>query len=479
MRSKDKKSYILKRSNGAIWNISYNENREIVYRIFKEDALHTYNLITSNISQNLSAILLPNDIIYVLYQDMNGNINLLTEDETRWNEQQIIKNNRGKMNDVYFQAFLNQNEIHIIYSVLNKKAGITTIWHQILDKKNDLSSSKIIDTLKFNYDIAFSLHTSKDKKIFILYQKSLNNRHELGYKIFNHESKNWSNFYSIDSSTFPYKYYSILKSKNTIHILYIKNSQNRNSLIYASGIGTDFKYNKLSQSVNIDFCYFFIGYNQIWCSWTQDNKIYSSFSIDGGRSFSNAPFKNSLTFLDITKCIYSSNKQSYLDTFYFNELYMINKNPLEYLIISQIFPNINDYKVNPYMTYFMDEIWKKISAYQKMLNQKNNLILQLKYLLKQEKTKYLSYKSRCYNINEEYDNFNKTKDLLNENINFIQKSLIEKENKINELENATIEKEDAIINLKLQLKAVISQLNLYKSKANSSLLKKIFKNDKI
>lgn len=384
MKSNMNRFYIIERSDGSIWHFSYNETIGIIYRIFSENSWSNYQLAADNSTENFSVILFSNDTIYVLYQDINEQINLSIFDDEDWHKQQILKNMHKGLFVLYFKAIVAENQIHIIYSILNKKTGIVTIFNQTLDDKNNLSSPNLIDTIKFNHPIPFNVYISKSQKIFIVYQKLINN-YKLGYKIFNKWNKNWSNFYVIDTSSFPYKDYSMIIDNDKIHFLYIKNEQSINSVIYAIGDNT-FKYNTLFENSNINSCSFFIAYKQIWCSWIQNDKLLTSFSIDSGITFSSPPYNKSLISCDIIKCIYISNKIEYMKNLIFNELYIKANDPLNYLIISDVYSYNNTYNNLSCISYFMNNIFQKLSTNEILINKKDKFIVQLKYMLEEQKT---------------------------------------------------------------------------------------------
>lgn len=498
MSLKKKRVHIIKQSDGVKWSFSYSENKGIVYRVLKKNIWSDYQLVTDNSTENFSVVLLLDDRIYVLYENMKGHINLSMYDGKEWSEQQILKNEQREIFNIYFKAIAHENQIHIIYNIQNKRTWVGTLFHQKLDEKNDLSSLEVIDTIKFNYEIPFTIYTSKSKEIVVMYQKLINN-HQLGYKVFSKENKVWSNFYIIDTSISPYKDYSMIITKDKIHALYVKKLENKNRLIYAQGTQSNFKYSMVIESSNIESCLFFIAYRQIWCSWVENNGIYSSFSINEGNDFSNPPYSELLTSIDVTKCTYISNSDENINNLIFYELYLLSEEPLKYLIISDIYvnPNKDDSNNNSsYMTYFTNKILEKVSMYEKIINKKDKFVIQFKYIIEEQKIKYLSYKKKLEDINEEYTKFKEAKQLLNENIKYLQESLINKEKKINELENMNIEKENEIRLLKVrtseqenknsllteELKKLNMQvedlrINYNDSKNNSSLFKRIFNNE--
>ncbi|MBP2031533.1 hypothetical protein J2Z42_000198 [Clostridium algifaecis] len=345
--------YIIEQSSGNVWYFYYNECLGIVYRIFKENLQSNYQLVTDTGTKNFSVVLFPDDTICVLYEDINGEINLTTCDGETWSEQKILKNIHRELFSPYFKAVVIKNKLYIIYSILNKITGISTLFHQTFDGKNNLSSPKIIDTVKFNYNVPFNVYVLKNKKLFIMYQRLINN-HQLGYKVF--DDKHWSKFYIIDKSIHPYKNYSIIIYNHRVHSLYIRSEKNNDKIIYTAGTNANFKYTELAENQDIISCTFFITHTQIWCSWIQHNKIFSSFSIDNGNSFSNPPYSKLLSS-NIVKWSYSTNRASNINDLILKEVYISPDEPLKYLIISDIYSYDNNVS---YKAYFINKIVEKI-----------------------------------------------------------------------------------------------------------------------
>jgi|GEM_PF-1991809 Chromosome segregation ATPases len=447
----ERKFYVIKQSNGTTWNFCYNENTGIIYRVLNKNKWPSYHVVTDKSTENFSVVLLADDSICVLYQDTVGHINLSMYNGKEWSEQQILKNEQVEAFQVCFKAIVYENHIHIIYNILNKKNGIGTLFHQTLDGKNNLSSPKIIDIIKFEYQIPFILFASEGKGIFIMYQKLIDS-HQIGYKTFNKDMENWSDFYLIDKSSNPYKDYSMIVSKNKLYLLYIKDEQDTNSLTYVHINNINFKHNKLVEGTNIDLCSLFILYDQVWCSWVQENRIHSRFSIDNGDNFSNPPYSELLTSPNIVKAIYSSNNIKGMKDLIVSEIYLMNEEALKYLAISNIYSNINSNDNNDNglscVEYFMDRIHEILSIYEKKFIQKEKFIDQLNYMLEEQKLKSLLYEKKFKEINKSYAKFKEGKQLLNENISYLQESIITKEQKINELENINIEKDNEILCLK-------------------------------
>jgi hypothetical protein len=458
--------YIIKQSDGTLWNLTYDEDKGIIYKLLEKGSWSDYQLAASNGTKIFSAVLLPDDSISVLYQDTKKNIYLSNYREKRWSEQQILKNENSDLFNIYFKAIVSENQIHIIYSILNKISGFSKIFHQTLDREGNLSSPKMIDEIKYDYKNPFNIYGEGSKEIFIVYQK-FEDTHKLIYKALNIETKSWPKLYVIDSSPFPYKDYCLLAINGKLHVLYIKHDQNQVTLTYAHCSNEHIKHNILCKETNIDSCTLFILYNQIWGSWIQGNKIYSSFSIDNGSTFSNPPYYKSLDSLNIIKAIYISNNFFEKRYTIFTNSYLIRDDELKCNVFSNVYINPYDISNNvlSYIVYFNDKVFEKILLYAKEIKQQDQFINEMKYMQREQELKNLAYQKKLEEVNRVYAKFREGKQLLDENINFLQNSLISKEERINQLENINIERENQLLFLKEENKKLNENIKSLQEKS--------------
>ena len=71
---KDRNFYIVKQSDGLMWNFTYDDNIGIIYRVLKDNEDSFYDLLVGECRRNFSVLLFQNDDIYILYEDLCGNI---------------------------------------------------------------------------------------------------------------------------------------------------------------------------------------------------------------------------------------------------------------------------------------------------------------------------------------------------------------------------------------------------------------------
>lgn len=429
-----KSFYIIKQANGTTWNFLYDEDEGIIYKFFKENKCSDYNILTKTAQNNFSVFLLPDDSINVLYKDFTETIVLMKYIEDIWTEQEIMKNSEPEVFDVDFKAAVYNNRINMIFSILNKKDNTVTLLHEILNKENNLTNAKIIEKLENEHYISFNIYSIENKGLFVMYQR-FSGQFRLGYKFFDKNTKEWSNFNLIDTSIYPFRNYSTLITNGMLSTLYIKKEKNIDKLIYAHGKNSAFKKIELFSDINIELCSFFIVFGQIWCYWIKNNIIYNSFSINNGNDFSSYPYEQILNYQFLFKVIYIYNKLEEPKNVYANEIYVSNYDDIKYLIFSNLYSytinNIKNKEYLSYIEYYMVQICEKVLSYEKKLKEKETSINELNQKFEKEKLKLLSSE--------------------NENMLTTQKNLIAKEDTLNFFENENIKKEKEIFSLKSEL----------------------------
>ncbi|AGX43243.1 hypothetical protein [Clostridium saccharobutylicum] len=195
--------YFIKQSTGDIWIFSFRANQGIIYKIFKKNSWSEDHILTKEALKNFSVTLFQDNSINVLYQDLEGKIILSEYIEGKWNKKIILTNEKKELFKIYFKTFVNKNELQIIFSIFNKENTTATLFHQALDEKNKLSKPKMLDIVKYDYEVPFILYSSDNKDVIIMYQRFAGN-HEIGYQTFNKNLQKWSNFNSIDKSKHPF-----------------------------------------------------------------------------------------------------------------------------------------------------------------------------------------------------------------------------------------------------------------------------------
>lgn len=471
----EKNFYVIKQSDYTTWNFTYDKNRGILYRILKEDNESNYKALEKETSGNFSVLLLPNDDIYFLYEDLKGNIKLRILNKDKWSADIVILKKTTEIYEISFKAILNKNEIYLFYNVLNKETKIRTLFHQVVDQNFNLASPRIIDKSYDKYDYTFIIVADDNNNLLIMYQKSQKN-YKLGYKILNPEFDSWSDFYIIEESSDPFIDYSFLSINDDIHSLYIKKEKNKNFLIYSQSETIKEGHKILFEGMDIKSCSFFAIEGHLYCSWINNNEIYNCLTKDIGKTFSAPSAIQLLASLNVIKSIYMSNLTRTIRNLIINEMYVMDDDEVEVLIIPNEYNSLDSSIINKNKSYkecdqclleaksYLNVAYNKMLLYEKQLKQKEELINLLKNNIQEYTIRNENYGKNLKDINTQYLKFQEDKNLLNGNINYLQENLISKERKINELENISVDQGREILIFRDQFDEKQKQILLLQEK---------------
>lgn len=214
---KGKNLYLFNESSNVIWNFVSRENSCILCRNFKEDEWSSYEVIAKNCSPKFYLTALPNDIIYIFYKDLNGNLLFKVNNKLKWSKELLLQKNINGAYTIKFKIIPLDGEVNIIYALFNKATNKTILLHQKLHENYKLSNIKLIDTMDGYHNTPINIYITKDKELRILYQK-FNDFYKLGYKTFNLTTDSWSSFNLVAKDDKPFINYNFLLLSNNRNV---------------------------------------------------------------------------------------------------------------------------------------------------------------------------------------------------------------------------------------------------------------------
>lgn len=457
MTSVEKNIYVLKESNGTIWNFLYDKRLGITYKIYEENKWSNISILTKKTTGKYAINLLPNDTIYLIYENFNKQLIMKIYTNKKWSSNYIVKNLGNDEVDIYFKTIFIKNDLILFCSIYNKDTNVLTITSYIFDNKYNLGLPLLVDKFPFENNINFSLLSINDT-VYIMYQKK-ENKYTLGYKVYNTNSKIYSEFYKIDESLGLFKDYYLFSFKDELHSIYIKIDDNKSYLLnYCKN--TSSLNNCISifkSNSNFSSSTFIVG-KYIWCFWIKGNKLFSTVSIDGGNSFIKPYQVDELNDSKIYKAYYISNFLENKNIICLGEAFTINTNSPNLLIIDNIYELI--YKHSQYSSYrfYLLYFTSFLNIEDDSINigssEKDILIQKQNDIIKKQKTKLLSHENKLNSIKNLIEKFNENTYQLNENLSFLQDDLSNKEAKLNEFKKLYVEKEIELQLLKKETKTM-------------------------
>jgi hypothetical protein len=474
--------YVIKQSNNTIFIFTYNTNNEIICNI-KNDEIHNNPFyIIKDARKNFSVMLLPDDKIYILYQNIIGHLMISVYDKLHWTSVSFFENKNKNAPDVNFKAAYFNSKINIFYSIQSSKENTVNLLHQEVEEDFTKNTPALIDsTTKEN----FKLHISNNK-IFIIYEK-YNNNYFIGYKVLETSTSTWSNFKIINQNIMQFQDYSLIYQNGEVHALYIKNKEDRNTLYHSHGLENAFKHKKIYAHKNIEVCNLYNLKNKFFICWIIDNTMSSTYSNNNGKSFYIPPKFTNINLGTIVKVIYETNvlQEQYLSKL--SEIYLLDEQEISSIFEINILEDNNNIEMisSEEETFSVNstiiENSKQVEYYKQELYSKDQLIIQLKHIIQEEKRKSNSINNTNTNLKIENENLNIIKESLDKKVNKSQDILISKDLTITELEKEILgDKENIIslnnkiVSLELEIKELTEEISRLETQLNSSFFSKIF-----
>ncbi|MCT4508381.1 MAG: hypothetical protein N4A48_06400 [Tepidibacter sp.] len=283
---------LIRNADGDILNF-YVKNKKLFLRKFKsESGWDTSNEIIDNvIYDKLSIEIDKEDKIYGVAITESGNVLYIHTD----------KDNNIKLSELFdydYQKYL------LIYPYINKSGSNLHIIYYLQDIRNNKTwaiYSHYFDGKEWiqnNVDFVLSypmLNTfevvSNENDLNIFYINTINGVEQIFLSEFNNVNKSWDKPIQITNTNNKKLYLNVLNEKNDYHITWSEFVNNNLLIKYTKGYFDEDIFSisniiNISELSNCSFPTFIKTGDVLWNVWTQMNNIYSSYSFDNGKTWS-------------------------------------------------------------------------------------------------------------------------------------------------------------------------------------------------
>lgn len=463
MLVEDSSCYIIKQSKGTTWNLFRNTNGEVVYKRLESGIWSQESLLIKHATNCYSVCLAPDDTINVFFQDISGDIKLLSFIDNRWSEKLLLKKKTGSTNSIYFKAILENNNVHLIYSIPDEKGVFSAFIHQISYLGGKLQEPRTIEIVKHNGGCPFRVYLSSSSDIILMYEKNDNNS-ELGYRVYQSKLRQWSDFLELDSIDIL-KDISLLSIKNKNYISYIKSNGNIDSLAFLPLEGESASPKVIEGTGILYSCTIYCIDEQIWLLADSENKINSWFSVDGGNNF-NVVSDITNNSARLIKAKYISNYTNEKEHLTADEIFANKGNLVNIPIIDELYPMIVDNRntevslqdaspsIGSYahrMKSIISDANKQLSDLEGRLMDKDSSIRKLNNVVETYKSKFEDLERSYGELSLKYNELNSNHNNLKKLMDSLQNELIVRESKINELMNNNLSVHAVLLKLQTEL----------------------------
>lgn len=479
--------YILRQSNGNIYRIFYDDKKGIVYKIFTKGFWSEEEIVCENSINSFYAVLGMNDYIYLFCQDKSMNIVLCVYNNTGWNNKIIFFSKSNIKYSVNIKAALYKNDIHVFYTVPSNIPEHDVLIHQISLNGSEWSTPKPVDLLSFQ-NKEYSICQDISGNILAFYETG-NEEFILGYKKYSVNSGIWSEFYTFDKNSSNFKDFSMIVKNSIIHSLYIKDENCNSILIYTfKNSKTSYSFT-LSNTTKIYSCCLFLLDDNIWALWRDENGFYGAYSKNNGETFSIPKLYSNLTGIDSIKINLINNDNEIKKHILINEAFINNLSSFDILIISDIYPSINDAfspessmildetadHIDSYLDYIKDqlsEIYEKLYLCKKQIREKEQQIYELTCTLEKRNEEIINLQYSLKALRDKLLNSDMSSKNFELRINSLEQIIKEKSKQIKDLSELSDIQKAEIENLNNTIKS--SSVNSNDKSFKISFIKKFF-----
>ena len=419
--------YIVRQPEGTTLSFAYQNGKGIVYRNLKHSEWSKHKVVIRECTGSFAAAQTENGIIYLVYEDREGNIILSRHNDKEGFKLMIFDNERKEEYGSCLGITIVNSKIHIVYSIKNYSKGCTMLYHQQVDEDMNPLTLNIIGSINYDYTNPYLLHTTTEGKLYILYQRCKDN-HSLGYKVLAAGGDIWSRFYEVDRSPNAFKDYSLLEYNNGIYITFIKKEESRDLLVCSFRENTKLQQAVIDEREDIESCSLFRAGEQLWCTWITEGKFYSTITLIEHFDFSKKFFEDMLKDYDLVKASFIVAGDKELNDIQFDEVYLYRDKKLRYINVFNIYEEYRpQVHYASYIQNYLTDLCKKLTT---------EIILSR------------SVAGESIDVDrkftEKMEEFNEYKCELNEAISVLQRKLEERERRIEELQQVILEKDNLL-----------------------------------
>lgn len=322
-------SYTIRRSNNDLFYFYINNG--LYYRYYKnsETLLHEINILENYITNftYFNFCIDKNDDIYGVLSFDNLRIIKCKNNDFNFESYSVLKFDFQKFSMSYPYIKKIDNTLHIFYYVYSLEANSVSYLYHLYNEDGVWNQQKIdtINHLMLNeYKVIYL-----DNRLIVFYLNMINNVEELFCCSFDCINKKWDNPIQITNTSKNKLYLDVIYKDDFFHISFCHKVNNNYAVSYLKLRLENLNFtNFILVDITEPSIYMypsFATYNDtIYLMWIYFNKLYTTYSIDNGNSWSINSLDNKSTYEDFLRTKYLTN---YNDdaTFYDNTLFVTDK----------------------------------------------------------------------------------------------------------------------------------------------------------
>jgi hypothetical protein len=224
------KQFVLRRSNGDIWNFFHDERQGLCYsNLTKRSTWSNPVTLHKNANPHFHVDMDQEDNFHILFQDNQGNIqySYLSEDSLR--TVPVLNSKTPTAYNKHFYIVPFRNNVHFFYTLQHDNSILLAC--QILSD-GKAGSPKVVDYVT---DSRFpcSVICDKSSNIYAFYQSSDGKNLQIGFKKYNLAQMLWSDFIPVTKYDGNCEYpRTVMDASGILHLCYQRHSAKLYEMVY-------------------------------------------------------------------------------------------------------------------------------------------------------------------------------------------------------------------------------------------------------
>jgi hypothetical protein len=469
--------YMIEEKDGTILGFRFNKELGIFCQTYKDNCWSDANTIYRESSGHF-CVLQKGDIVYLLCQDICGDIILCILKEGEWKVKRLAQMGHSIIMPIYMRAFFCARNIHLLYNISDGYNYNEMLAQQVIEDGIRCDAPQIVTELDYYNRCPYVSAQGCNSNIIML-NSAFDEEYKLVSRIFYQAENRWGKEDIVYKSAFPYIDYTFVIENDKMHCLFIAQHEQQHKVVYQYKNMESRETTELFFAEKIDSC-MLISLNKIlWALWICNCKLYGCFSIDSGQSFSRIDVYMCFEGHLPQKAYYQAYKEDNQSVCMQKQIYVMDKNGqveffLQKLLKNSLAIDLIDEKclrdkieskeceINELRAYF-DNIYmrlKMLKEEKKKLEDKfigaKESIISLKEDIECKKNELAAVKYQLHKEEDMAKSLIEYNERLKKRNNYLEQKLIEKD-KINiVIQKSLDEKNKAYTILEKQLREIIS-----------------------
>ncbi len=323
--------YIVKLKNQTMFCFYHLKEEGIMQKVYKGGKWSKADKLLSSGRENYTVTIDESGKLYLLCQNIDGDVVLFTNEGDTWSSKIILKNNSNKVHSVLINPIITERGMCLIYNAPSDSGNY--IAFQTVDKKGWQPPQTIDKFISMN-EYMFCVQPVTHEHLLLFYQMRTA-ENNIGYREITPLKQSSYNIFH--TTSYQITSCSFLTTNNAIYVLYVVKSMFSYQLIYRKKEDTEFSNPVvLYEAQKLENCLLFFASGNLYATFIASGQLYQCVSENMGRAFSRpARYRKNFCSNPVKATYISEDMQSEHD-FFAREVYVDKRNPCDIQILPEL-----------------------------------------------------------------------------------------------------------------------------------------------